>query len=257
MTRLISEWLREPEDRMRICDRRAMEVTGMSMATLAFRAAGLPPAPENALERTKAAVVRFTSGEGAIDSFAESVAAVIRHMGVPAFIAGACDVAGIHEAISSGAEIIFMADDDRYIAVNVKTGAVAENDFATVCGYSFGLSAMAGGLKGKEVTLLGYGRLGRIAFGRLSGEGANVKVYDKGSEKPPLPLTGPVFDATSEGGWLGAGDIAFGAKIAAPGVPLSLDDEALSVHKGNVLHDPLQLGTAVMLALALKGRMQA
>lgn len=267
MTRLITDWLKEPEESFKKYDEKLKKLIGMDIPALAYHAAGLPPVPTDVIKVNKTAVVRFSTGEGVIGSFAESVATVVRHMGADVFIPEECDVTGIYEALSGGAEILFMADDERFIAVNVKTGSIAENDHATALGYVSGLSVMAGGLAGKEVLQLGYGRVGKIALDLLINDGARVKIFDLDRAKtarldnekvlvlsePPLPLSGLILDLTNEGGWLGMKDIADDAKISAPGVPLSLDDEAYCVYQDRVLHDPLQLGTAVMFAMTIKG----
>ncbi|MCL1982797.1 MAG: 3-methylornithyl-N6-L-lysine dehydrogenase PylD [Clostridiales bacterium] len=269
MTRLITDWISEPESDLAKYNANLIEATGMDYAMLAFRAAGIPEMPKDAIRRHKVAVVRVTAGKGVIGSFAESVSAVLSYMGAEVFIPSASDVAGMYEAVSAGAEILFMADDNRFVALNVRSGAIAENDYATACGYVAALSAMAGGLAGREVLLLGFGRLGKRALKCLLAEGAAVNLYDCDSKKTaslrdervnlltelPLPLSGPVFDATNTGGYLSAGDLADGVMIAAPGIPLSLDDGACSACRGALVHDPLQAGVAVMLALALKDKL--
>ena len=266
MTRLTAEWLKGMEEGLIAYDRKLTALIGMDLSSLACRGAGIPHITKEDMKRHKAAVVRVTAGKGVIGSFAESVLAVLRHMGADAAIPECCDVAGMHEAVSGGTEILFMADDDRFVAINVKTGMVAENDYATACGYVAALSAMAGGLAGKEVLLLGYGRVGKRALKCLLAEGAKVSLFDRDRgktatmqgnrvtllEQLQLPLSGLILDATSEGGYLGEGDISAGTLISAPGVPLSLNKEAFQLHHSRLMHDPLQTGVAVMLALAVK-----
>jgi len=251
MTRLKTEWINKPDEDIKKHDLHLRKATGMGIPEVAFKAAGIPHILKADLSQYKAAVIRVSAGQGVIGSFAESVAAVASYMGAEAFITEKCDVAGIYEAFSRGAEILFMADDDRFIAVNIKTGKVVENDAATALGYVTALSVMAGGLSGREVTLLGFGRMGKKAQECLIAEGAFVKVYEKG-DRLPLPLSGLVFDATDEGGFLGVSDLSGDIMIAAPGIPLLLDEEAYALHKNRVIHDPLQLGTAVMLAVVTK-----
>ncbi|MCL1808855.1 MAG: 3-methylornithyl-N6-L-lysine dehydrogenase PylD [Clostridiales bacterium] len=269
MTRLVTEWIGEPENDLEKYNAKLIKTTGMDISRLAFRAAGIPEMSKGAMGSHKVAVIRVTAGEGVIGSFAESVAAVLLHMGAEVFIPSACDVAGMYEAASKGADILFMADDNRFVALNTRSGAIAENDYATACGYVAALSAMAGGLAGREVLLLGFGRLGKRALKCLLAEGAVVSLYDCNTEQTtslrdgrvkllpqmPLPLSGLVIDATNTGGYLTVHDLTDGVMIAAPGVPLSLDDEAYAIHQGSVVHDPLHTGVAVMLALALKNKL--
>ena len=290
MTRLTDGFIGDMGKNLGVYDAELRAKTGMDLKTLAFCSVGGNVPPESVVKSCKAAVVRISTGLGVIGTFAESVAAVIRHMGGSVSVPESCDVSGIHEAAAGGAKVLFMADDDRFIALNVKTGAVAENDIAVAAGYVTALSGMAGGLSGKEVTLLGFGRLGRRILGSLINKGAYVNVYDRDSGKTlvlsdgmvkesseaesgdgicgeigyngcegkakvlletPRPLSGLVVDATSEGNYLGINDLAAGVRIAAPGIPLSLDGEAYEAHKKNIIHDPLEIGVAVMLAQLL------
>ena len=265
MTRLITDWIKEPENDLHRVDEKLKRLIGMDITELAFATAGMRQIPADEMHKHKVAVIRSTAGEGVIGCFAETIEAVVRHMGAEVFITGECDVAGIYEAVSSGAEILFMADDDRFIALNVKTGRMVENDMATAKGYVFALSIMAGGLAGKDTLQLGYGRVGKTALKFLMAKGAHINVYDRDSEKTavidnkrvkvlealPQPISGPVLDFTNEGGWLGTSNISEDAKIAAPGIPMSLDEEAFRNHGEKVMHDPLQTGTAVMLAMVL------
>ena len=265
MTRLISEWINEPDNGLKMCNEKLLKLTGMDISALAFLGAGTQLIPKPEMKRFKAAVVRFTAGEGIIGCFAESVASVLSYMGAEVFIPDTSDAAGVYEAVSRGAEILFMADDYGFIALNIKTGKAAENDIATVKGYLSVLSAMAGGVLGRDVLLLGYGRLGQKALDLLLEKGANVNVYDKDRNKTALlknenvnvlselrlPISGLVLDVTSEGGWLGAKDVSKDAMIAAPGIPLSLDNEAYLAAQDRVFHDKLQTGVAVMLAMVI------
>ena len=308
MTRLTTDWVKPIEKNLEEYDAKLTKLTGMDISTLAFCAAGKQVLSKAEMKNRKVAVVRISTGKGVIGSFAESVAAVIRYIGAEAFIPEAHDVAGMHEAISRDAEILFMADDDRFIAINIKTGVVAENDDAVALGYVAALSAMVGGLSGKEVLQLGFGRLGQKTLEKLLYEGAAVSVFDKDGEKTeslydnrkissqyskkeidssadnenaknqnkkqdrisgkshgdgrcknnahvltqlPLPLSGLIMDVTNEGGFLSAKDLSDDVKIVAPGLPLLLDDEAYMLYNEKVMHDPLQLGVAVMLTMSL------
>ena len=311
MTRLRTEWLENAAEDLKRYDGKLKKLIGMDLSALALRAAAAsyastasyasaasralssncalsagcapPPAPVSAsfrMKDCKVAVVRVATGEGVIGCFAESVAAATTYMGAETFIPSASDVAGLHEALSAGADILFLADDDRFIALNVKNGIVAENDDATAAGYVAALSAAAGGLSGKEVLLLGLGRLGQKALAYLLAEGASVCIYDCDGAKTtkfmqkikksadastatlgcregirllsarPHPLSGLIFDATNTGEHLGAKDFSGAFLIAAPGMPLSLSDEAYRLYEDRVIHEPLYTGVAVMLAMA-------
>jgi pyrrolysine biosynthesis protein PylD len=61
-----------------------------------------------------------------------------------------------------------------------------------------------------------------------------------------------VFDATPAGGFIEARHIRPDTVIAAPGIPLGVSPEALARIEGRLIHDPLQIGVATMMALAVK-----
>jgi pyrrolysine biosynthesis protein PylD len=60
-----------------------------------------------------------------------------------------------------------------------------------------------------------------------------------------------LFDATPASGFIRGRHIRPDTRIAAPGVPLGLSAGALRAAERRVVHDPLQIGTAVMLVEAL------
>jgi threonine dehydrogenase-like Zn-dependent dehydrogenase len=124
---------------------------------------------------------------------------------------------------------------------------------------------MAGGMEGEDVLLLGFGRVGRHALAALRGLGARVTVYDKDPAaldaaraeaaadvcgRADIARYRLVFDATNEGGWLAADSLHPEALLSAPGLPLSLDENAKAIYGGRVFSDVLQTGTATMLCRA-------
>jgi len=60
-----------------------------------------------------------------------------------------------------------------------------------------------------------------------------------------------IIDATNQGGWLHREMLHPEAWIAAPGIPLSLDQDAYETFSDRLIHDPLQIGVASMLGLTL------
>ena len=155
---------------------------------------------------------------------------------------------------------LFFADDERFIGCDVSSNRFSENDKATANGYIAALEKAADGLPGKPVLLLGYGRVGHEMLPVLIKRGAKPKVYDN----DPAVLEGLddqyilksdkeikefslILDATNRGGWMRTDMIHKDAWIATPGIPLSLDNDAYQKHGGRLIHDCLQLGTAVMM----------
>ena len=273
MTRLTTQAIQTLGQAAPDWDRVLRERTGLGYIELAARVSGRG---ENeirfAAETMKIAAVPVTSGLGVIGRFSESVAAILKTMGVETFVTSRADVDGLYEASLRGADIVFLADDTRYIALNLRNGRIADNNIATVAGYMQVLHSMAGGLSGRSAVVLGYGVIGRLFAQRLRQAGARVAVYEKNialqdriekdgfvcvydsiSEHPKNVLLqyDIIADATNEGGWLRAEDFQEQALIAAPGVPFSFDEASAAKMGNRCIHDLLEIGTVSMLGLAL------
>jgi len=263
LTRLITEWIMDMEEG---CQKRDLELkakTGLSLLEIAAAAAGKEP---EALRRLAGdgllvAAVPVTAGLGVIGQFAQSVAAIIKTAGFDCFVTEATDVDGIHEAHVKNADIIFLADDRRFVAINTRERKIGENNMATAAGYGAALEAMmkkqGHSLTGARVLVLGYGPVGRQAADFLAGKGAQVTVFDKNPDAgQPFALDEIknfqfVFEATPESGWLTPELLHPNGIIAAPGIPLGLNDTATRQFKDRLVHDMLDIGTATMLAMAL------
>ncbi|MEG0157246.1 MAG: 3-methylornithyl-N6-L-lysine dehydrogenase PylD [Anaerovoracaceae bacterium] len=272
MTRLITEWIKEMDSTVALWNIEFKRITGMDLVELAAKGCGKSYQDLQRLsERLKVAVIPITSGEGIIGSFADSVAAIVAEMGFHTIVTGETDVAGLYEAEKEGADIVYFADDNRYLAMNLNQRALAENDRATATGYILALEGMLDKQQGetlrdKRVLQLGYGRVGKVMSELLVKKGAQVTVYDKHWERmeealennlaiiqDPLAIKNftLITDATSEGPWLNKELLNKEALIAAPGIPYSLDEETEALYPNSSVHDNLEIGTAVMLGMAL------
>jgi 3-methylornithyl-N6-L-lysine dehydrogenase len=275
LTRLIADQVLGIPKNLKEFDRELIKKTGSSLRELALAAAGDDLSLD--LSAHRVAVIPITTGEGTIKGFSEAVCAIAGHLGFPAFITTATDVSGLAEAYQGGASIAIMADDYYYAAFNFLTRSVAGNDEATALGYTAALKKMAGDLAGKEVLLIGAGPLGKAAAKALLQEGAGLIIndLDKGKESAlaeqfnssthkdittgftlerALSCTNLIFDASPGDGFLPAALLKPDACIVAPGLPLGLDPAAARLHADRLIHDPLQIGTAVMLFQALSSR---
>ena len=85
-------------------------------------------------------------------------------------------MSGLTDAIRLGADIVFMADDSEFIALNVKKGRLADNTRSTAFGYCTALRTTYGDLNGKEVLVIGSGRVGSSAICWLIAHGALVSL---------------------------------------------------------------------------------
>lgn len=261
MTRLKEEWISEIETELIGYDQELKEKTGLTLLELAAYANGISPEKIiTSASQKKAAVIPITAGEGIIGTFSESIAAVLRHMGLTAFVTMHTDAAGIYEAHQAGASFLFFADDERFIGCDVTRNLFSENDRATAAGYISALERAAGGLAGKQVLLLGYGRVGHQMLSVLNERGAKPKVYDNDpaalatldaeyilQSVKEIPEFRLILDATNKGDWLQKEMLHDEAWISAPGIPLSLDKETYKKYSSRLIHDCLQLGTAVMM----------
>ncbi len=198
MTRLTENDVRELTARLGAFERDLVAVCGLTLLGLAQRTVDVDRALASRAERSDATVlpgaapataavpfagarvaaVPVSSGEGFIPGFCECVVAILRHLGCDARVTTQPDVRGLQEAAEAGDEVVFVADDFRFIALNIHTGLCVDDDPATADGYVTALAAAAGGLAGRPVLLLGLGPVGRAAGRRLTAMGADLLAVD-------------------------------------------------------------------------------
>jgi pyrrolysine biosynthesis protein PylD len=260
MTRLTYEMIENVPDSMELRDERLKQDLGMDMKGLSYLAIGLEGSDLN-LSGFKVAAVPITSGKGVTPSFCRSVCSITQHLGMNSHVTEGTDVAGFYQAMDAGADIIFMADDLEFVAVNMRERRCADNTRSTALGYFSALKKAMRGLDGKEVLVIGAGRVGSCAIDLLAEEHATITVIDSDSSKiagikhrlPKVKVETDLEQAVRqadailnaspariEGEWLREGTI-----ISSPGMPYSFD--SLGEKMASVLvHDPLQIGVSVM-----------
>lgn len=253
-------------------DEQLLAATGADLTSLACMTAQGPDIehPAARIKGVEVCVVPVTSGQGTIDGFVEAVAAVCAHLGCHSWIAGESDVAGLAFAVERGAELVLLADDARFIALNLAEGTCVDNGLATGYAYAMALNGAAGGLAGRAVLVLGLGPVGLAACAALHRLGAHVHVYDPDRAKVEVaerffcvvPMESAhqglrhaelVLDASPAPGliddtWVGPRSI-----VAAPGMPCGVTPEAMSALGNRLLHEPLALGVAAMVAQSCLG----
>jgi pyrrolysine biosynthesis protein PylD len=183
--------------------------------------------------------------------------------------AEAADIDGLYRAWEHGADVVFLADDERYIALNFRNGMCCENNAATAYGFMAALEEMAGGpgsLRRRSVLLCGCGKVGSVAAKALRQAGAALTLYDKDmlaarriKTNADRVITDPkdiaafpyILDATDTGAWLTADMLREGALVSAPGTPLSLAFDTSDRPDIRLFHDTLHTGTLVMLETVL------
>lgn len=249
-------------------EKRLASLTGLGLLELAAKALSLD------LERLRSeiallrvGVIPISSGEGIIGGFADSLVSIAGHLGfIPNLLPP--DEEGFRAARNGSYDLLIWADDDTYLAENVRLGVKRENGWATGQGFATALARMAD-RKGKEkrVLVLGAGPVGRSGAQTLAEAGYAVVLCDLDLQKAReagrnIPNCQPcvpsdlsdqlpfscLLDAASTNVCFPSGQLLPGACIAAPCVPCLW--ELYSPQAASVWHDPLQLGTAVMLLAA-------
>jgi pyrrolysine biosynthesis protein PylD len=269
MTRLTEDDVRGLAVRLPEFDAGLRGVAGIDLRELALRTCGLTEA-ESPLAGARIAAVPVSSGLGFIPFFSQCVEVILRHIGCDAFVTVQPDVKGLQEAADRGAQVVFVADDDRFVALNILSGACADDDPCTANGYVTALEAAAGGLSGRSVCVLGLGPVGRAASRRLAERGARVLAVEPDparaasaaadyrvlivSLREGLDATGLVFDATPVADLVDADRIAVDSIAAVPAVPSGFTAAAQTLLGARHIHEALAVGVAVMAVEALSGR---
>jgi len=218
----------------------------------------------------RVAVVPVTAGEGLIGGFSAAVRDILAVCGAEAFVTEGTDVTGLQQALRSGADIIFTADDDTCIAFAPGAGVESDNGDATGLGFAVALEQMmlksGQRLAGAPVLVIGAGPVGRAAAVRLVADGLDVRICDTDAAKARrgADVSGAqvepdtqafcryrnILDATNTGPFIEDADISADALLSAPGIPLCVTPAAAA--KLTLYHNPLELGVATMYFECLK-----
>ncbi len=276
MTRLRTEDIEYIPQALRAYDRQLLNKTGHTLKGIVCHALDLQDDVfERIVKPCRVCVIPLTCGQGIINCFSATVSDIISYLGFRSFVAQHPDVAGIAEAFEKKADIILLADDDRFVAINVHTGYVSYNIEMTAKGFVAGLDLMAGGLENKNALVIGCGQLGRYTAKALATMGVSVSVCDINPElasslqketmdqlKTVIQIddewcSAPgkyhcIIDATPSTEFIDASAIMRETYVAVPGVPCGLSSEARKKVSDRYLHDPLQIGVATMVIDACK-----
>lgn len=179
MTRLKQEDIFNIPSSLDAFDEELRKKTGHTLREIAFHAAGWDDAKgRDTCSTVKVAVVPVDSGQGILSGFTETVKKIVEHIGFPAFVTQGTDVAGLAEAIDKNSDIMMLADDYRFIGLDMKHRRVVDNAEATGRGFASVLELMVGGLKGEKVLIIGCGPVGRSAAASLLTVGAQITICD-------------------------------------------------------------------------------
>jgi pyrrolysine biosynthesis protein PylD len=275
MTRLTEDDIRWLPGGVKGLDEWLRRATGMSLRGVAAHACGIEePVAAELLTGTHVAAVPISAGQGFITGFSQTVAAICRQVGCEAFVTAAPDVTGLAEAVGRGARVVFAADEDTFIALNVGSGRCADNGAATgaafvaaLDGAARTLGGLAGGLDGQLMLVIGVGPVGQAAAARALPLGASALAADSDPDRlaaaaravPVEPVSLEeglrrarlIVDATPVAGIIGVEHLRPDTIVAAPGMPLGMTTEAARALGERLVHEPLALGVATMALQAL------
>ena len=276
MTRLRTEDINHIPQELKAYDQQLLNKTGNTLKGIAIHAHDLLDDEFEQIVRSfRVCVIPLTCGQGVINRFSATVSEIVRHLGFHSCVAQKSDAAGIAEAFENKSDIILLADDGRFVAIDVHTRYVSDNIEMTARGFVAGLDLMASGLKGKETLVIGCGELGRHTAKTLVAMGGRVSVCDINPQlalslqkeimdelKSPVQVDNDwcstpgkyqhMIDATPCADFIDASMITRGTCVAVPGVPCGLSSEARNELSHRYLHDPLQIGVATMVIDACK-----
>ncbi len=275
MTRLKQDDIYQISKSLEQLDMELMAKTGLTLRGIACAASGVDEGQTSgSIAGITAAVVPVTAGLGIISGFSDTVSAILKHIGFSSFTTDSTDAGGVSEAFLRRADLLLMADDHCFTALNLGNLKVVDNAEATARGFVAGLERMSGGFDRKTVLVLGCGPVGSAAAIALIQRGARVALFDLVRERAEALATelptgiatvvktdldtalmkyNHLIDATPSGAFIKARHISVKTIAAGPGVPVGLDSDALSTMNDRFLHDPLETGVATMAVLAAFG----
>ncbi len=281
MTRLTQADIRHISSRLEQTSRDLKRKTGHTLLEIACRAWDVEVI--HVRERIKSFdidVVPITSGLGIISDFSETVAAILGFMGFNARVADFSDVAGIARAFERSVHAVMMADDNKFVGINLNNRRIADNSEATGRVFAAALDLTAGGIKDRDVLVMGCGPVGEAGARWLLSRGARVALCDihpsaaralrerlgtgqsthLTSGRITLETAGPgvllnygyVLEATPSADSIPDKYIRDDLVVAAPGVPLGISETGCRLIKDRLIHDTLELGVAAMAICLVK-----
>lgn len=274
MTRLTEMHIQEAEEQLQRIDLELSARARTDLRGVALRTIGIEDDRTGELPQgSRLAVVPITSGEGIILGFAEAVCSIAAHVGFNAWKTSGSDVAGMAEAYANAADILILADDYRFVAINTRSRSLTDNNRATGEGFAVLLDMMARGVSGRACGVIGCGPVGSASALRLAQMGAKLTVCDVNEDRAChlaseiravtgmnirwvrevealTASSGCIVDATPASRIIDADAVGPDTVIVAPGIPHGLTPEALTRIGPRFYHDVLPLGMATMALAA-------
>lgn len=268
MTRLRNDDIKKISSRLTKYDRELQIKTGRTLLGIACHCYGVSEIDiRNRARDFSCDVVPVTAGQGIIYDFSATVCAILQFLGFPARVSGESDTSGIALAYEQGTNAVLMADDHRFVGINLRTRFLVDNSEATGRVYSAALDLMADGLKNRHVLVLGCGSVGAAAARSLLSFGAKVALHDqfypvagllkkKIQGKQEIKIERElskaignyryIIDATPADKIIPDDQNIEDIFLAAPGVPLGISEKGSKALNNRLIHDKLELGVAAM-----------
>lgn len=247
-------------------DKELKRKTGHTLKEIACQGTELLKIEPSGGYKPSVAVIPVSSGQGIIEGFAEAVRDIIEYLGFISYVTSKTDVAGLAQAVEMEMDVVFLADDNRFVAINLERKHVVDNAIATAGGYIAALDYLSGGLRDKTVLVIGAGNVGKAAVEILKemGIGAKIAIYDSDGSKSvnvaerygakvergldeALHNYTIILEASPAADIIRVEHIRPETKIAACGIPIGTTAEARSILGDRLIHDPLQIGVATMM----------
>jgi pyrrolysine biosynthesis protein PylD len=209
----------------------------------------------------KIGIVPVTSGKGTIRNFSASLNVITQYFGFDSFVTDMSDVSGYYEAVRKGAEIILMADDNTFLAHNLKNGKMANNQPCTGIIYAE-IACRHRMAESKDVLAVGLGKVGFPGAAHFVNRDFKVYGYDADEtllKKTasnlgiiPFDFSAPkkfsiIFEATPSANTIPETVLSENCVISTPGIPCAISKELRKKYNVEVVMEPLGIGTASML----------
>jgi len=258
MALLTPEDLKNINEQLKKADLAVQKVTGLDVKGLCRDFYGTTPNFE------KVGIIPVTSGNGVIGSFSESLDVIAKYFGFHSFVTSVPDVSGYYEAVKRGAQIILMADDNTFVAHNLRNGKIANNQPCTGIIYAE-IASRYTKTDSNEALVVGLGKVGFPGAEHLVNKG--FKVYGHDTDKSllekavselgiiPFELSDPnnskkfsrIYEATPCADTIPEGVISENCVLSTPGIPCAISEKLQEKCNVELVMEPLGLGTASML----------
>ncbi len=273
MTRLTTNDICDISPGLAGYDAAVKKATGKSMLGIAAHSWGEDEACiAKKLKRLRVDVIPVTAGQGVITDFTNTVAAILGFLGCDARVSEESDASGLAAAYELETDAVMLADDFRFVGINLNTRRVVDNSLVTGRVFAAALDLMAGGLCEKPVLVMGCGPVGAAGAWALAEAGAIPVLYDTDTTAArklrqrlinKSGLTNIVvldtlarrfsdysyiLEATPSAESIPDELISDRPRLAAPGVPLGVSQKGARMLGSGLVHDKLELGVAAMAA---------